>query len=83
MKTSAARPVHNLYCLAEGYVWDGLKGRVHDWFQPSKPNARLSRQARHRMKGKDGFVRDFAAVFHDQDRKRVSFKDENAVARSG
>jgi hypothetical protein len=34
------------------------------------------------MVGKDGFVRDFAAVFHDQDRKRVSFMDVDAVKRS-
>jgi len=32
-------------------------------------------QARRRMEGKDGFVRDFSAVFHDQDPKRVSFMD--------
>ncbi len=43
----------------------------------------VGRQARHRMDGNDGFVRDFAAVFHDQDPKRVSFMDVNAVARSG
>jgi hypothetical protein len=39
----------------------------------------VGRQARHRMEGKDGFVRDFAAVFHDQDPKRVSFMDVNAA----
>jgi hypothetical protein len=31
------------------------------------------------MEGKEGFVRDFAAVFHDQDPKRVSFMDVNAA----
>jgi hypothetical protein len=43
----------------------------------------VGRQARHRMEGKDGFVRDFAAVFHDQDPNRVSFMDVSAVKRSG
>jgi hypothetical protein len=42
----------------------------------------VGRQARHRMDGKDGFVRDFAAVFHDQDPKRVSFMGVDAVKRS-
>jgi hypothetical protein len=42
----------------------------------------LGRQARHRMQGKAGFVRDFAAVFHDQDPKRVSFMGVDAVKRS-
>jgi hypothetical protein len=43
----------------------------------------VGRQARHRLQGKEGFVRDFAAVFHDQDRKRVSFMDVNEVKRGG
>jgi hypothetical protein len=42
----------------------------------------VSRQARHRMDGKEGFVRDFAAVFHDQDPRRVSFMDVEAARRS-
>jgi hypothetical protein len=42
----------------------------------------VGRQARHRINGRDGFVRDFAAVFHGQDPRRVSFMDVNAVARN-
>jgi hypothetical protein len=43
----------------------------------------VGRQARQRVDGKVGFERDFAAVFHDQDPKRVSFMEVNMVARSG
>jgi hypothetical protein len=43
----------------------------------------VGRQARQRVDGKEGFVRDFAAVFHDQDPRRVSFMEVNIVARSG
>jgi hypothetical protein len=42
----------------------------------------VGRQARHRMNGKEGFVPDFRAVFHDQDPKRVSFMDVETVKRS-
>lgn len=42
----------------------------------------VGRQARHRMEGKDGFVPDFRAVFHDQDSKRLSFMDVQAVKRN-
>jgi hypothetical protein len=42
----------------------------------------VGRQARSRLEGRDGFARDFAAVFHDQDPKRVSYIDVAAVERS-
>lgn len=42
----------------------------------------VGRQARHRMDGKEAFVPDFRAVFHDQDPRRVSFMDVETVRRS-
>jgi hypothetical protein len=33
----------------------------------------VGRQARHRLQGQEGFVRDFAAVFHTVDAKLASF----------
>jgi hypothetical protein len=54
------------------------RAALADWYA-AKP---IGRQARHRMDGKDGFVRDFAAVFHNQNRKQVSFMDVDAVKRS-
>jgi hypothetical protein len=42
----------------------------------------VGRQAWHRMDGKEAFVPDFRAVFHDQDPRRVSFMDVERVRRS-
>lgn len=39
----------------------------------------VGRQARRRVEGRDGFAPDFAAVFHGQDRKRVSFIEVSEV----
>ncbi|WP_316235299.1 MULTISPECIES: DUF3800 domain-containing protein [unclassified Bradyrhizobium] len=41
----------------------------------------IGRQTRRRIEGKEGFVPDFAAVFHGQDPKRVSFMDVSEVRR--
>jgi hypothetical protein len=39
----------------------------------------VGRQARRRVEGRDGFTPDFAAVFHGQDPKRVSFIEVSEV----
>jgi hypothetical protein len=41
----------------------------------------VGRQARRRIEGKEGCAPDFAAVFHGQDSKRVSFMDVSEVRR--
>lgn len=41
----------------------------------------VGRQARRRVEGREGFAPDFAAVFHDQDPKRVSYMEVAAVER--
>lgn len=47
----------------------------------------VGRQARRRVEGREGFAPDFAAVFHNQDPKRVSFIEVSEVkvtpAKSG
>jgi hypothetical protein len=39
----------------------------------------VGRQARRQIDGRDGFAPDFAAVFHNQDPKRVSFMEVDQV----
>lgn len=39
----------------------------------------IGRQARRRVEGRGGFAPDFAAVFHDQDPKRVSYMEVSEV----
>jgi hypothetical protein len=43
---------------------------------------RSGRQARRKLEGRDGFAPDFAAVFHDQDPKRVGYMDVAGVEKS-
>jgi hypothetical protein len=42
----------------------------------------VGRQARRKIDGKDGFAPDFAAVFHCQDPKRVSYMDVERAERN-
>jgi hypothetical protein len=42
----------------------------------------VGRQARRKIAGKDGFAPDFAAVFHGQDPKRVSYMDIERAERN-
>jgi len=42
----------------------------------------VGRQARRRVEGREGFAPDFAAVFHNQDPKRVSFMEVDRVERA-
>jgi hypothetical protein len=42
----------------------------------------VGRQARYKLKGSDGFVRDFSAVFHSVDQRFVSFMAVESVERS-
>lgn len=42
----------------------------------------VGRQARRRMEGREGFAPDFAAVFHNQDPKRVSYMEVGRVERA-
>ena len=42
----------------------------------------VGRQARRKIDGKSGFAPDFAAVFHGQDAKRVSYMDVDRAERS-
>jgi hypothetical protein len=42
----------------------------------------VGRQARRRIEGREGFAPDFAAVFHNQDPKRVSYIDVAEVKRT-
>jgi hypothetical protein len=41
----------------------------------------VGRQTRRRIEGREGFAQDFAAVFHGQDPKRISFMDVSEVRR--
>jgi hypothetical protein len=43
----------------------------------------VGRQARHRLQGQEGFVRDFAAVFHTVDAKLASFSRRQRGSESG
>lgn len=42
----------------------------------------VGRQARRRVEGREGFAPDFAAVFHNQDPKRVSYMEVAAVEKA-
>jgi hypothetical protein len=42
----------------------------------------VGRQARRRMEGKEGFAPDFAAIFHGQDPKRVSYMEVGRVEKA-
>ncbi len=42
----------------------------------------VGRQARRRVDGREGSAPDFTAVFHGQDRKRVSYMEVNGVERT-
>jgi hypothetical protein len=42
----------------------------------------VGRQARRKLEGKAGFGLDFAAVFHGQDPKRVSYMEVDWVERN-
>jgi hypothetical protein len=76
-----------------GLEEDGRKIPVECYFMPKSAGEpalevadfimhAVGRQARRHLEGRDGFALDFKAVFHDQQRKLVSFINVEAVKRN-